>query len=51
VQHRFGSETPRLLLLVAFALVANSTAIHALARAAHSEDDSPAANPTREGGA
>jgi multicomponent Na+:H+ antiporter subunit G len=33
--HRFGQGTPKLVLLVAFALVANSTAIHALARAAH----------------
>jgi multicomponent Na+:H+ antiporter subunit G len=35
VHHRFGAGTPRLLLLVGFALIANATAIHALARAAH----------------
>lgn len=33
VHHRGGESTLKLLLLVAFALVANPTAIHALARA------------------
>jgi multicomponent Na+:H+ antiporter subunit G len=39
VHHRFAEGSLRLLLLVAFAAIANPTAIHALARAAHSEDD------------
>jgi multicomponent Na+:H+ antiporter subunit G len=41
VHHRFGEGTWRLVLLLAFAMVANPTAIHALSRAAHSEDPNP----------
>jgi multicomponent Na+:H+ antiporter subunit G len=39
--HGFGSGTWRLLLLILFAMVANPTAIHALARAAQRRDDLP----------
>jgi multicomponent Na+:H+ antiporter subunit G len=39
VHHRFGQGTLRLLLLIGFAMLANPTAIHALARVARRELD------------
>lgn len=45
VDQRFGGGSVRLLLLVAFAAVANPTAIHALARAYSRERDDGAAVP------
>jgi multicomponent Na+:H+ antiporter subunit G len=48
VHHRGGEGTVRLLLLGTFAMVANATAIHALARAALGSPGRPA-DPDPEG--
>jgi multicomponent Na+:H+ antiporter subunit G len=47
VHHGAGSGSLRLVFLVGFALVANATAIHALARAAHAQGHSADSEPER----